>query len=51
LDRSKFQLAKRIVLIAGQTLSSSAVLDGLRPDVHHPPCGLMNASEIEGADD
>jgi hypothetical protein len=28
---------KRIVLIAKQTLSSSAVLDGFGPDVHHLP--------------
>src|ERR1700757_1548345 len=35
LDRCKFRLAKRIVLVAGQTLFSSAVLDGLGPDVHY----------------
>src|SRR4029453_17019702 len=35
LNRCKVQLAKRIVLIAEQTLSSSTVLDRLGPDVHH----------------
>jgi hypothetical protein len=31
----KVQFAKRIVLIAEQTLSSSTMLDGLRPNVHY----------------
>ena len=35
LKRGKVQLAKRIILIAEQTLPSSAVLDGLRPDVQY----------------
>jgi hypothetical protein len=35
LNRCKVQLAKRIVLIAEETLSSSTVLDRLGPDVHH----------------
>jgi len=35
LDRRKIQLAKRIVLIAEQTLPSAMVLDGFGPDVHH----------------
>jgi hypothetical protein len=34
-NRCKAQLTKRIVLIAGQTSSSSAVLDRIGPDVHH----------------
>jgi hypothetical protein len=35
LKRCKVQLAKRIVLITEQTLSSSTMLDGLRPNVHY----------------
>ena len=35
LKRGKVQLAKRVILVAEQTLSSSAVLDGLRPDVQY----------------
>jgi hypothetical protein len=35
LNRCKVQVAKRIVLIAEQTLSSCTVLDRLGPDVHH----------------
>jgi hypothetical protein len=35
LKRRKVQFAKRIVLITEQTLSSSTVLDGLRPDVQY----------------
>jgi hypothetical protein len=35
LKRGKVQLPKGVVLIAEQTLSSSAVLDGLRPDVQY----------------
>ena len=35
LKRGKVQLAKRIVLITEQTLPSSAVLDGFRPDVQY----------------
>jgi hypothetical protein len=35
LDRCKIQLAKRIVLITEQTLSSSTVLDRVGPNVHH----------------
>jgi hypothetical protein len=35
LKRGKVQLAKRVVLITEQTLPSSAVLDGVRPDVQY----------------
>jgi hypothetical protein len=35
LKRGKVQLAKRVILITEQTLSSSVVLDGLRPDVQY----------------
>ena len=35
LKSCKVQLAKCIVLITEQTLSSSTVFDGLRPDVHY----------------
>ena len=35
LKRGKVQLAKRVILITEQTLSSSAMLDGLRPDVKY----------------
>jgi hypothetical protein len=35
LKRGKVQLAKRIVLIAEQTLPSSTMLDGLRPNVQY----------------
>ncbi len=35
LKRCKVQFAKRIVLITEQTLSSSTVLDGFRPDVQY----------------
>jgi hypothetical protein len=35
LKRGQVQLAKRVILITEQTLSSSAVLDGLRPDVQY----------------
>jgi hypothetical protein len=35
LNRCKVQFAERVVLIAEQTLSSSAMLDRLGPDVHH----------------
>jgi hypothetical protein len=35
LKRGKVQLAKRVILITEQALSSSAVLDGLRPDVKY----------------
>jgi hypothetical protein len=35
LKRGKVQLAKRVILITEQTLSSSAMLDGLRPDVQY----------------
>src|SRR6185312_14022463 len=31
----KVQLAKRVILITEQTLPPSAVLDGIRPDVHY----------------
>jgi hypothetical protein len=37
LKCGKVQSAKGIVLIAKQTLSSSATLDRLRPNVHHLP--------------
>jgi hypothetical protein len=37
LKCGKVQSAKRIVLIAEQTLSSSTMLDRLRPNVHHLP--------------
>ncbi|MHC2575861.1 hypothetical protein ACVI1J_002483 [Bradyrhizobium diazoefficiens] len=37
LKCGKVQLAERVVLIAEQTLSSSTVLDRLRPNVHHLP--------------
>ena len=35
LKRGKVQLAKRVILITEQTLSSSPMLDGLRPDVQY----------------
>jgi hypothetical protein len=35
LKRGKVQLAKRVILISEQTLSPSAVLDGIRPDVKY----------------
>jgi hypothetical protein len=35
LKRCKIQLAQSIVLFTEQTLSSSTVFDGLRPDVQH----------------
>jgi hypothetical protein len=35
MKRGKVKLAKRVILIAEQTLPSSAVLDGLRPDVQY----------------
>jgi hypothetical protein len=35
LKRREIQPAKRIILIAEQTLSSSTVLDRFGPDVHH----------------
>src|SRR6185312_11850252 len=35
LKRGKVQLAKRVILITEQTLPPSAVLDGIRPDVHY----------------
>jgi hypothetical protein len=35
LNRCEIPLAKRVVLIPEQTLSSSTVLDRLGPDVHH----------------
>jgi hypothetical protein len=37
LKRGKVQSAKRIVLIAKQTLPSSTMLDRPRPNVHHLP--------------
>ncbi|MDA9497327.1 hypothetical protein XI05_07295 [Bradyrhizobium sp. CCBAU 11357] len=37
LKCGKVQPAKRIVLIAEQTLSSSTMLDRLRPNVHRLP--------------
>jgi hypothetical protein len=35
LDCRKVSVAKRIVLITEQTLSSSPMLDRVSPDVHH----------------
>jgi|UPI00056DC8AA hypothetical protein len=37
LKCGKVQSAKRIVLIAEQTLTSSTMLNRLRPNVHHLP--------------